>query len=101
MKEYYFRICKFSGGEKTECDMVFINDLPYHNQVIRRLDILGAIDIEDEMIPSYQIERIAKVLRLRNAFGVNLSGAAIICDLLDQVDDLERQLEDLDKLNAG
>jgi len=97
LKEYYIKICQETGEATTECNMVLIDELPYHNQIIRRLSVLGVLDIEEGMIPTNQIERIAKILRLRNTFGVNLSGAAIICDLLDQVEEMERQLERLNR----
>jgi MerR family transcriptional regulator/heat shock protein HspR len=92
MKEYYIRICQEPGDAPSECDMVLIDELPYHRQVIRRLSVLGVIDIEDNMLPANQIDRVAKILRLRNTFGVNLSGAAIICDLLDRLEEMEKQI---------
>lgn len=39
--------------------------------------------------------RIAKIQRLREDLGVNLSGVGLILDLLDRIEDLDRQLSEL------
>ncbi len=39
--------------------------------------------------------RADKALRLRRDLGVNISGVALALDLLDQIDDLKRQLKQL------
>jgi len=39
--------------------------------------------------------RIAKIRRLRNDLGINLSGIGLILDLLDRIEDLDRQLSEL------
>ncbi len=39
--------------------------------------------------------RIARIQRLRNDLGINLTGIGVILDLLDRIEDLDRQLSEL------
>ncbi|MFH1625044.1 MAG: chaperone modulator CbpM [Pseudomonadota bacterium] len=39
--------------------------------------------------------RLAKIRRLREDLGINLSGIGVILDLLDRIEDLDRQLSEL------
>jgi len=94
VEEYFIEFCR-DTGDTLECDRILISELPYQKHLIQRLAVLGAIDVEDGMLPADQVDRVAKILRLRNLFGVNLSGAAIICDLLNRLEDLEKQIDRL------
>jgi hypothetical protein len=92
VEEYFVEICQ-DNGDSLQCDMIMISELPYQRQVINRLSVLGVIDVADGMLPVNQVDRIAKILRLRHNFGVNLSAATIICDLLDRIGKMEKQIE--------
>ena len=93
MNEYYLQI--FQNGEDSFApqDRIAIDELPYKTIIIERLSALGVIDIEDRMIPVHQVTLVAKILRLRSSLEVNLSGAAIICELLDRLEKMEEELE--------
>ena len=93
MKKYYLQIYQSSEEAMFERERVRIDELPYQTLILERLSALGVIDIEEKMLPAYQIERVAKILRLRQSLGVNLSGAAIICELLDRLDEMEKEIE--------
>ena len=93
MKKYYLQIYQSSELSMFKLDRVRIDELPYQNLILERLSALGVIDIEDKMLPADQIERVAKILRLRQSLGVNLSGAAIICELLGRLDEMEKEIE--------
>lgn len=41
---------------------------------------------------SVEIYRIRKVIRLNRDLGINTPGAALVLDLLDQIDELKRKL---------
>jgi len=41
------------------------------------------------------VSRIARIQRLKRDLGVNLSGIGIILDLLDRIENMERQLSEL------
>lgn len=98
MSEYYLQVFQNSDESMPLRDRVAIDELPYKTLVIERLSALGVIDIEDRMIPVNQINRVAKILRLRTSLEVNLSGAAIICDLLDRLEKMEEEIEYLRRM---
>ncbi len=66
-----------------------------HVSYVEKLYRLGIIschpNYERYFAPQVTI-RVQKVLRLRNDLGVNEQGAAVILDLLERIDDLERKL---------
>ena len=93
MSNYYMQIYHSSEESVFNQDWVVIDELPYQKLTIERLAALGVIEIKDKMIPVDQIERVAKILRLRQSLGVNLSGAVIICDLLDRLDEMDKEIE--------
>jgi len=93
LRKFYLQIYQSSEKPSFERERVRIDELPYQSLIIERLSALGAIDIEDNMLPANQIERIAKILRLRQSLGLNLSGATIICELLDRMEELENEIE--------
>ena len=93
MKKYYLQIYQSSEKPLFRRERVMIDELPYQTLIMERLSALGAIEIEDKMLPVDQIERIAKILRLRQSLGVNLSAAAIICELLDRLEEMEKEIE--------
>lgn len=41
------------------------------------------------------VSRIGKIQRLRRDLGVNLSGVGVILDLLDRIEEMDRQLSEL------
>jgi MerR-like DNA binding protein len=68
---------------------------------IQQLVELGVIDTVPESPPPLARQltfacdvtlRVAKVVRLQQDLGVNQEGAAVILDLLDRIDSLEREL---------
>ncbi len=95
MSEYYLQVFQSFEDSASLQEWVAIDDLPYKTPVIERLSELGAIDIEDRKIPADQINRVAKILRLRTSLEVNLSGAAIICELLGRLEKMEEEIDRL------
>lgn len=55
----------------------------------------GIIEVEEEAIHAGELLRIKKILRLKRFFGVNLSGAAIIVDLLERLENMQREIDQL------
>lgn len=92
MKKYYMQVYKRPEAPPTMCDMVMLDKLPYAAPMMERLSALGVIDIRDSMLPVDQIDRVAKILRLRQSLGVNLAGVVIICDLLDRLESIEEEM---------
>lgn len=88
MKRYWIQLQREAAGD----GWVSIKTLDYHPELLERLAALGLVEIENEMIHTRQADRLDKIFRLRNCLGVNLTGAAIILDLLDKIDELKKQL---------
>ncbi|WP_367606285.1 chaperone modulator CbpM [Legionella sp. W05-934-2] len=66
-------------------------------QLIDEMIELGIVQGEQRsqrelVFTSIEIYRIRKVIRLNRDLGVNTAGAALILDLLDQIENLKRQL---------
>ena len=54
---------------------------------------LGEIESKGEMLSWEEVERVNKILRLRSFFGVNLTGSAIIVELMDKLKALEAEVK--------
>ena len=94
MANFYLRLyCHTPSPE--EGAWVDVNVLGVHPDLARRLAELGIIDYNRGFIPAPQVARLHRVLRLRQSLGVNLSGAAIIVELLERMEELQDELERL------
>ena len=72
-----------------------------HPDLVHRLVVLGLIDpVEEfpELFPPEVTIRIQRVLRLRRDLGINYNAAALILDLLDRIEELERRVRRLEGL---
>ena len=58
-----------------------------HPDLVRRLIALDAVDPLDWDAAA----RLARVMRLRHDLGLNVAGAALVCDLLERIEELEAQ----------
>lgn len=72
------------------------------------LDLIdqGILEPEGENVQHYRftgkcIIRTEKAMRLQRDMGINLAGVAMILDLLDQVEDLERRIRELEARRNG
>ena len=67
-----------------------------HPDLVRRLVTLGLLDPETDrpepLFPSETVVRVRKIVRLRASFGGSYDAVGVILDLLDRIDDLEREL---------
>ena len=75
--------------------LVEVESLGLHPDTAQQLADLGIIEMHQEHIPSSQVSRLQKLLRLRTNLGVNLPGAVIIFNLLEQVERLQEEVEQL------
>lgn len=76
-------------------DKLPISELDIHPDVVSILHELGMVDISAGTIDSANLRRLYRILRIKNVMGVNLTGASIIVDLLDRIEELEDEMEDL------
>ena len=56
-----------------------------HPDLVRRLIALDAVDPLDWDAAA----RLARLMRLRDDLGLNVAGAALVCDLLVRIEELE------------
>ena len=56
-----------------------------HPDLVRRLIALDAVDPLDWDAAA----RLARLMRLRRDLGLNVAGAALACDLLERIEELE------------
>ena len=87
MRRYWIQVQRDASGD----GWVSIKTLDYHPELLERLVALGLIEIKDGMIQAQQADRLDKIFRLRSCLGVNLTGAAIILDLLDKINELKEK----------
>ncbi len=74
-----------------------LRELDLHPDLLQILEELGVVEIREETIRPRQLQRVYRLLRLRQNMGVNLPGAAIIIDLLDRIEALEAEVDHLKK----
>lgn len=74
-----------------------ISELSVHPDMLRIFEEFGVIEIDGDSIDLLNRKRLYRLLRLRTLLGVNLAGAAIILDLLDRIDSLEREVHRLQR----
>jgi MerR family transcriptional regulator/heat shock protein HspR len=72
-------------------------ELDLHPELLRILEELGVVEIREQTIRPRQMQRVYRMLRLRQTMGVNLSGAAVILDLLERIEALEAEVDRLKK----
>ncbi len=72
-------------------------DLGIHPGLLAILEELGILESGTETIDSREARRLYRMMRLKEMLGVNLAGAAIIMDLLERIEELEDELERLQR----
>ena len=62
-----------------------------------RLGVLETISDESEepLLRSRSVLRLRRMVRLRRDLGVNFAGAAVILDLVDRIERLNREIEEM------
>lgn len=81
-----------TGDDDTWVDL---NSLEIHPEMAGMLAEFGILDIKDGYIRIRQAARLSKLQRLRSSLGVNLSGAAIILDLLEKIESMQEEIDRL------
>ncbi|HWP98442.1 MAG TPA: chaperone modulator CbpM [Syntrophomonadaceae bacterium] len=70
-----------------------VSELDIHPDMLSTLQEMGVVDVAAGLIDAGSLRRLNKIQRLKNFLGVNLTGAAIIADLLERIEDLEEEVE--------
>ncbi len=99
MKKYQVEIYCFDAEicEDDEFRWIELHRLGLPRDLLLKMGELGIIEIQQNHVRSDQIARIFKALRLRRALGINLMGAGVILDLLEEMEALQTELEQLKK----
>jgi chaperone modulatory protein CbpM len=68
-----------------------------------RLGVLETISVESEepMLRSRSVLRLRRMARLRRDLGVNFAGAAVIVDLVDRIEVLNREIAEMNSGTGG
>jgi len=72
-----------------------LSSLDFSPDLLKNLDEMGIINLQQEYISASDLRRVKRLLRLKNLLGVNLVGSAIILDLLDRIEELEAEIQSL------
>jgi chaperone modulatory protein CbpM len=70
--------------------------------VVMRLVERGLIDTvesdaDEPRVPRRMVIQLRRMQRLRRDLGVNYAGAAVICDLVERIEQLNRELADMNR----
>jgi MerR family transcriptional regulator/heat shock protein HspR len=76
-------------------EMYPLSSLEFSPDLLKTLAEMGVITLHQETISSSELRKVKRLLRLKNLLGVNLTGAAIILDLLDRIEALETEIQSL------
>ena len=68
-----------------------------HPGLVARLVTLGLLDADTDMaggvtLPAAQLNRAARIVRLRDGLGLNYTAVGVVLDLLDRIESLEAAL---------
>jgi DNA-binding transcriptional MerR regulator len=70
-----------------------------HPDLIKKLIALGLLDPEqttpEPLFDKVSVLRVRRMMRLRNDLEVNWTGVGVIMDLLEKIEELEREIERL------
>ncbi|MEW6378528.1 MAG: chaperone modulator CbpM [bacterium] len=104
MREHRYEIViRCSDSDLPDGRLFRLSDLAnmagLHPDLIDRFFSLGLIEPATQrpepLFTDDAVLRICRILRLRRDMGVNLASAGIILDLLDQIEELKRELDRL------
>lgn len=76
-------------------EMIPLSSLEYSPDFLKSLAEMGIITLQYEYISSNDLRKVKRLLRLKSLLGVNITGAAIILDLLDRIEELEFEIQAL------
>lgn len=54
-------------------------------------------DAEEPRVPRRMVIQLRRMQRLRRDLGVNYAGAAVICDLVERIEQLNRELAEMNR----
>ena len=89
MSQFYLQIYRHTLPAGDEEAWVELSSLGIHPEMLRQLAEFGVIEVRQGRIPVRQAQCLHKLMRMRQTLGVNFTGAVIIMDLLERIEQLE------------
>jgi MerR family transcriptional regulator/heat shock protein HspR len=88
-----YRVFYHDDGEAMPLSQIDI-----HPEFLQLLAELGIIEIRDHRIAADHLQKMTRIMRIRQRLRVNVNAAAIIVDLLERIESLEDEIESLKKM---
>ncbi|MDO9574708.1 MAG: chaperone modulator CbpM [Candidatus Contubernalis sp.] len=96
MKKYQLEIFCFEAKIWDEdYNWVDLTQLGLPEGLIRKMSEMGIVEMRNNCVRSDQIARIYKAMRLRQNLGINLAGAGVILDLMEEMESLREEIKRL------
>lgn len=96
MKKYQVEIFCFEAKIwEEDYSWTDLTDLGLPEELVHRMSEMGIVEMRKNRVRSDQIPRIYKALRLQQNLGINLAGAGIILDLMEEMESLKEEIERL------
>lgn len=92
MNKYQLELFCFEVGNCDSHVWVDLNAVSLPAALLEKMADMGIVEIKGRQIRADHIGRAYKAVRLHRALGVNLSGTAVILDLLDRMEELHEEL---------
>lgn len=93
MKKYQLEVFCFDAGICEDHFWVDLKNVELPAELLLKMGDLGIVEIREQQMRSDHVRRAYKALRLHRTLGVNLSGIAIILELLDRMEQMREELE--------
>ncbi len=93
MKKYQLEVFCFNTESCDEYIWVEMKNVELPAELLIKMADLGIVEIQGEQVRADHIGRAYKALRLHRSLGVNLSGTAVILDLLDRMEKMRDELQ--------
>jgi hypothetical protein len=89
----------FDMDEAVTCDVV-AESIGARRSLVLRLARQGLIETlegktSEPLLPRRAVVRLRRMQRLRRDLGVNFSGAAIILDLVERIEEISKELKEM------
>lgn len=95
MEKYYLQLYHQVLSTGEDDIWVDLGSLEIHPEMAQLLSEFGILEIKEGFVRRKHAARLSKLQRLRGSLGVNLSGAAIILELLERIEAMQEEIDRL------
>lgn len=93
MNKYQLEVFCFDAGTCDDYIWVELKNVELQPELLSKMADLGIVEIREQKVRADHVLRAYKALRLHRSLGVNLSGTAVILDLLDRMENMREELQ--------